>query len=219
MTAIMNGIALHGGFDPVRRHVPGVLGLRAQRRAHGRADETARDPRLHARFDRPRRGRSDAPADRAPREPAAHARTCASGVPATPPRPRSHGRDAVERRDGPTASSSRGRRCRSRRATPRSSRRFARGGYVLVEPDGEPECVVIATGSEVGLALDAARDAGNARPPRAGRLDALHRLFDAQDESYRDSVLPPGRAARRGRGWRARGLVALRRQRRRACSA
>ena len=58
--------------DPVRRHVPGVLRLRTQRRAHGRADEAGRDPGLHARLDRARRGRSDAPADRAPVEPAHH---------------------------------------------------------------------------------------------------------------------------------------------------
>ena len=50
----------------VRRHLPGVQRLRAQRRAHERADGRARDPRLHARLDRPGRGRPDAPADRAP---------------------------------------------------------------------------------------------------------------------------------------------------------
>ena len=56
----------------VRRDLPGVQRLRAQRRAHERADGRARDPRLHARLDRPGRGRPDAPADRAPRLVALH---------------------------------------------------------------------------------------------------------------------------------------------------
>ncbi len=56
----------------VRRDVPGVLRLRAQRRAHVGADPGARDPRLHARFDWPGRGRSDASAGRASGEPALH---------------------------------------------------------------------------------------------------------------------------------------------------
>ncbi len=52
-------------FHSVRRHLPGVLRLRAQRGAHERADPRARDPRLHARLDRPGRGRPDSPAGRA----------------------------------------------------------------------------------------------------------------------------------------------------------
>ena len=55
----------------VRRHVPHLLRLRAQRGAHGGADEAARDLRVHARLDRPGRGRPDAPVDRARGEPAA----------------------------------------------------------------------------------------------------------------------------------------------------
>ena len=42
MSAIANGIALHGGYHPVRRHLPRLFRLRAQRRAHGGADEAAR---------------------------------------------------------------------------------------------------------------------------------------------------------------------------------
>ena len=72
MTAISNGLALHGGFIPYDGHLPHVLRLRAQRAAHGRADAARNDLRLHARLDRPRRGRPDAPAGRARREPAPH---------------------------------------------------------------------------------------------------------------------------------------------------
>ena len=56
----------------VRGNVPDVLRLHAQRRPHGRADEAALDLRVHARFDRPRRGWAYAPVDRARGEPAAH---------------------------------------------------------------------------------------------------------------------------------------------------
>ena len=65
MAAIMNGIALHGGLHPVRRHLPDLQRLQPQRDPHGGADEAARHPRLHARLDRPRRRRPDAPDDRA----------------------------------------------------------------------------------------------------------------------------------------------------------
>ncbi len=52
MSAIANGIALHGGFLPFDATFLGVQRLRAQRAAHERADPGARDPRLHPRLDR-----------------------------------------------------------------------------------------------------------------------------------------------------------------------
>ena len=74
-------------LHPLRRHLPDLQRLQPQRDPHGRADEAARDPRLHARLDRPRRGRPDAPVDRA------------RGVAAPDPEPRRlapvrHARDA-----------------------------------------------------------------------------------------------------------------------------
>ena len=70
MSAAINGIALHGGFKAVRRHVPDVLRLQPQRAARRRADESAVDLRVHARLDRSRRRRPDPPVDRTRREPA-----------------------------------------------------------------------------------------------------------------------------------------------------
>jgi transketolase len=100
--------------------------------------------------------------------------------------------DAVERRDGPTSL------VLTRQALPAAKRDAAqlaaisRGGYVLSEPDGAPECVLIATGSEVGLALDAARElASRGRRARVVSMPCTS-LFDAEPQSYRDSVLPPG---------------------------
>ena len=65
-----------------------------------------------------------------------------------------------------------------------------RGGYVLSDTDGTPDAVIVATGSEVHTALDAAallRDQGTAA--RVVSMPSLER-FEAQDAGYRDSVIP-----------------------------
>jgi transketolase len=71
-----------------------------------------------------------------------------------------------------------------------------RGGYVLADCQGAPQCVVIATGSEVSIALEAVQRA-TAQGKRV-RLVSMPctQLFDAQDAAYRESVLPAAVAAR-----------------------
>ncbi len=66
----------------------------------------------------------------------------------------------------------------------------ARGGYVLIDCAGPPECLVIATGSEVALAAEAVQ-ALNAEG-RSVRLVSMpsSEVFDAQEPAYRESVLP-----------------------------
>ncbi len=72
-----------------------------------------------------------------------------------------------------------------------------RGGYVLKDAD-DPQVILIGTGSEVALALDAAKLLAD-RDVRA-RVVSLPSwdLFEAQDQAYRDSVLPPQITARVG---------------------
>jgi len=73
----------------------------------------------------------------------------------------------------------------------------ARGGYVLAEADGgTPEVILLATGSEVQLAL-AARDELQAGGI-ATRVVSLPcwELFDRQPQEYRDQVIPPSVRAR-----------------------
>jgi transketolase len=66
-----------------------------------------------------------------------------------------------------------------------------RGGYVLADCEGTPECILIATGSEVGIAVEAARElAGSGRRVRVVSMPATS-VFDAQDAAWRESVLPP----------------------------
>jgi transketolase len=100
--------------------------------------------------------------------------------------------DAIERRDGPTSL------VLTRQALPAMTRsaeqtaNILRGGYVLVDCEGQPDCVLIATGSEVGLAVDAAKGlAEKGRKVRVVSMPCTHH-FDAQPQKYRDGVLPPG---------------------------
>jgi len=73
---------------------------------------------------------------------------------------------------------------------------IARGGYVLRECDGAPQAVIIGTGSEVSLAMEAAQlltDEGHR--VRVVSMPSTD-VFDSQDQAYRDSVLPPDCRAR-----------------------
>jgi transketolase len=68
-----------------------------------------------------------------------------------------------------------------------------RGGYVVVDSDGEPELVIVATGSEVGLAVDAARALqSEGKKVRAVSLPCLEVFFE-QDEAYQRAVLGSAR--------------------------
>ncbi len=72
----------------------------------------------------------------------------------------------------------------------------ARGAYVLHDPQERPELVLIATGSEVSLALDAAKLlAERGTPARVVSMPSME-LFVQQDEAYRESVLPAALRAR-----------------------
>jgi transketolase len=67
-----------------------------------------------------------------------------------------------------------------------------KGGYVLADCEGDPELILIATGSEVQLALGAHETlAGEGVRSRVVSLPCWE-IFDRQDASYRDEVLPAG---------------------------
>jgi transketolase len=98
---------------------------------------------------------------------------------------------ALERTDGPSLIAL------SRQGTPTVRRMeaadnlCARGGYVLAESDGTPAAVLMGSGTEVAIALDAqatlAKEGVEARVVSMPSLD----LFASQDESYRQAVLGP----------------------------
>jgi len=94
---------------------------------------------------------------------------------------------AIERADGPSCL------VFSRQNLPHQSRsaaqlaEIARGGYVLKDSVGVPEVILIATGSEVGLAMQAAEQLGTG--VRVVSMPSTD-VFDRQDAAYRESVLP-----------------------------
>jgi transketolase len=69
----------------------------------------------------------------------------------------------------------------------------ARGAYVVHDPDDTPELILIATGSEVALAVDAAKQLDI--PTRVVSMPCWE-LFEEQGADYRDDVLPPDVKAR-----------------------
>ncbi|WAD24928.1 transketolase [Pseudomonadaceae bacterium T75] len=97
---------------------------------------------------------------------------------------------AVERKDGPSAL------IFSRQNLPfhvrdnETETAIARGGYILKNCAGEPELILIATGSEVSLAVDAAdKLAAQGRQVRVVSMPCTS-VFDAQDAAYKQQVLP-----------------------------
>ncbi|WP_299981322.1 transketolase [uncultured Pseudoteredinibacter sp.] len=105
-------------------------------------------------------------------------------------------KSAIERRDGPSAL------IFSRQGLapqPRTEQQLAdvsRGAYVLKDSDGEPEAILIATGSEVELAVQAADKLTAAgRKVRVVSMPCAE-IFSKQDAAYKQSVLPIEVAAR-----------------------
>jgi len=103
---------------------------------------------------------------------------------------------AIEREDGPTSL------VFTRQSLPHQTRStsqvadIARGGYVLHQPQGEPAAIIIATGSEVSLAMAAAENlSAEGVGIRVVSMPSTD-VFDQQDTTYRDSVLPPSVTAR-----------------------
>ena len=100
-------------------------------------------------------------------------------------------RHAIERDSGPTSL------VLTRQGLPHQSRdketlaNISRGGYVLRDSGGQPDIILIATGSEVQLAMAAAESlAGDGVAARVVSMPSTD-VFDSQDPAYRDSVLPP----------------------------
>jgi transketolase len=98
---------------------------------------------------------------------------------------------AIERR-GPTALVLTRQGLPQQTRTPAQLANIGRGGYALIDPPGIPQVLVIATGSEIGIAAQAVNTL-NAAGQRV-RLVSMPstEVFDAQDKAYRESVLPPG---------------------------
>jgi len=71
-----------------------------------------------------------------------------------------------------------------------------KGAYVLSDVDGKPDCILLATGSEVSLALEAQKLLEEKKVKARVVSMPSWELFDAQPDDYKDNVLPPEVKAR-----------------------
>jgi len=101
---------------------------------------------------------------------------------------------AIERKEGPSCL------IFSRQDLPHQARsdeqieNIAKGGYILKDCAGTPDAIIIATGSEVALAMGAAEQLSG-KKIRVVSMPSTT-AFDAQDDSYKESVLPGNVTAR-----------------------
>ena len=99
-------------------------------------------------------------------------------------------KSAIERTDGPTTLIFTRQGLAQQERTSQQVADIAKGGYVLVDSDSTPEIILIATGSEVQLAVEAA--AALTEQGKAVRVVSMPStdVFDRQSKDYRESVLP-----------------------------
>ncbi|VAW86588.1 Transketolase [hydrothermal vent metagenome] len=103
---------------------------------------------------------------------------------------------AIERSDGPTTLIFSRQGLAHQERDDATLQNISRGGYTLLESDGTPEAIIIATGSEVGLAMDAAKVLiEKGRKIRVVSMPSTD-VFDAQDDAYKEQVLPNAVRAR-----------------------
>lgn len=99
-------------------------------------------------------------------------------------------KNALERQDGPSALIFSRQNLQHQERDAGQIADISRGGYVLKDCAGEPELILIATGSEVGLAVQAYdKLTGQGRKVRVVSMPCTS-VFDAQDAGYKQSVLP-----------------------------
>ncbi len=97
---------------------------------------------------------------------------------------------AVERTDAPTCLIFSRQNLNHQERSTEQLGNVAKGGYILFEPDATPVSIIIATGSEVGIAVDAAKQLqAKGTAVRVVSMPSTD-VFDAQDKAYKETVLP-----------------------------
>ncbi|MDC5851160.1 transketolase [Vibrio europaeus] len=103
---------------------------------------------------------------------------------------------AIERKDGPTSLIFSRQNLAQQERNEEQVANIARGGYILKDCAGKPELILIATGSEVELAVNAAAElTAEGKQVRVVSMPATD-AFDKQDAEYREAVLPSDVTAR-----------------------
>lgn len=102
-------------------------------------------------------------------------------------------RSAIESKDGPSTLIFSRQGLAFQKRDDATIANIAKGGYILKDTDGTPDVIVMATGSEVDLAMQAA-DA-SAKKVRVVSMPCVE-IFEKQDDAYKESVLPKAVTAR-----------------------
>ncbi len=189
MTAIMNGVALHGGLVPYgatflmfmeyARNAVRMSALMKQRVIHVYTHDSI--------------GLGEDGPTHQPIEQLASLR-CTPNLdtwrPADAVESAVSWKYALERKDGPSALIFSRQNLQHQTRDAGQIADISRGGYVLKDCAGEPELILIATGSEVGLAVQAFdKLTEQGRKVRVVSMPCTS-VFDAQDAGYKQSVLP-----------------------------
>lgn len=96
----------------------------------------------------------------------------------------------LERQNGPSALVLSRQGLKHQQRDPETVYNIRHGAYILVEPEEHPEAIIIATGSEVNLAVDAQKElASQGHQVRVVSMPCVE-VFERQDEGYRALVLP-----------------------------
>ncbi|MDG2948570.1 transketolase [Bisgaard Taxon 10/6] len=189
MSAIMNGIALHGGFIPY-----GATFLMFYEYAHNAVRMAAlMKQRTLFVYTHDSIGLGEDGPTHQPVEQTASLRlipNLETWRPADQVESAVAWKAAVERQDGPSALIFTRQNLAQQERTAEQLANIARGGYILKDCAGTPELILIATGSEVDLAVKAAEAlAAEGKAVRVVSMPSTN-VFDKQDEAYRESVLP-----------------------------
>ena len=103
---------------------------------------------------------------------------------------------AIERQTGPTALILSRQNLAQMERSPEQLKAVSRGGYILKDSNGKPDIILIATGSEMEIAVEAAKTLSDeGHKVRVVSIPSTD-VFDAQDEAYQESVLPSDVSAR-----------------------
>jgi len=189
MTAIMNGVALHGGLVPYgatflmfmeyARNAVRMSALMKQRVIHVYTHDSiglGEDGPTHQPIEQLASLRCTPNLDTWRPADAVEAAVC--------------WKYALERKDGPSALIFSRQNLQHQNRDAGQIADISRGGYVLKDCAGEPELILIATGSEVGLAVQAFdKLTEQGRKVRVVSMPCTS-VFDAQDAGYKQSVLP-----------------------------
>lgn len=189
MSAIMNGIALHGGFIPY-----GATFLMFMEYAHNAVRMAAlMKQRVLFVYTHDSIGLGEDGPTHQPVEQMASLRlipNLETWRPCDQVESAVAWKAAVERKDGPSAMIFSRQNLTQMDRTPAQLADVARGGYILTDSEGTPDLIFIATGSEVELAVKAAEQLRQeGKKIRVVSMPSTN-VFDKQDEAYRESVLP-----------------------------